>query len=94
MAAVCGDAADPAVLIQAHITRAAMLVIAIPDTFNIRQMVATARALNPEIEIIVRTHNEEEAQLLEQEGVGTVFLGEGELAKGMARHALERYGKT
>jgi monovalent cation:H+ antiporter-2, CPA2 family len=44
-----------------------MLVIATPDTFNARQMIKTARALNPGIEIIVRTHDDEEAKLLEQE---------------------------
>ena len=61
MAAVSGDAADPAVLIQAHIARARMLVIATPDAMNVRQMIETARTLNPAIETVVRTHNEEEA---------------------------------
>jgi CPA2 family monovalent cation:H+ antiporter-2 len=42
--AVSGNAAEPAVLIQAHIADAAMLVIASPDTFNVRQMAQTARA--------------------------------------------------
>jgi CPA2 family monovalent cation:H+ antiporter-2 len=42
--AVSGDASDPAVLIQAHIARASLLVIATPDTFNVRKMVETARA--------------------------------------------------
>ena len=45
--AVSGDASDPAVLIQAHIARAGMLVIATPDTFNVRKMVEIARTLNP-----------------------------------------------
>ena len=89
MAAVFGDAADPAVLIQAHIARAHMLVIATPDTLDVRQIVATARQLNPGIQAVLRTHNEEEARLLEQECVGTVFLGEEALAQAMARHVLE-----
>ena len=39
MAAVCGDAAsDPGTLIQAHIVDAAMLVIATPDTVDVRKM--------------------------------------------------------
>ena len=94
LAAVCGDAADPAVLIQAHIARASMLVVATSSTFNVRQINSTARLLNPSIETVVRTHSEEEARLLEQEGIGTIFFGEGELAKAIARHALERYGKA
>ena len=88
MAAVYGDAVDPAVLIQAHIARAHMLVIATPDTLNVRQIVATARILNPEIETVVRSHNDEEARLLEQEGVGKVFLGEEALAVAMTEHVV------
>ena len=88
--AVAGDAAEPAVLIQAHIARAAMLVIAVPDTLRARRMIETARILNPPVEIIVRTHNEEEAALLRRESGGAVFLGEHELARSMARHILEK----
>jgi CPA2 family monovalent cation:H+ antiporter-2 len=94
VAAVSGDATEAAVLIQAHIARAAMLVIATPDTFGVRRMVETARALNPAIEVVVRTHNEEEMRLLEQEQVGKVFMGEHELAHGMAGHVLARMGRA
>ena len=72
VAAVSGDASNPAVLIQAHIARAGMLVVATPDTFDVRQMITIARTLNPGIETVVRTHNEEEARLLEPI-VRTVF---------------------
>lgn len=91
IAAVAGDAAEPSVLIQAHIANAAMLVIATPDPVNVRPMVDTARTLNPAIEIVVRTHSEDESQLLRKESVGTVFFGEEELAKGMTRHIVERF---
>jgi CPA2 family monovalent cation:H+ antiporter-2 len=90
IAAVSGDAADPSVLIQAHVARARMLVIATPDSLDVRQMIATARALNPTIETVVRTHSEDEARLLEQENAGKVFLGEEELAQAMTRHVLAR----
>jgi monovalent cation:H+ antiporter-2, CPA2 family len=53
-------------------------------------MIATARALNPTIETVVRTHSDAEADLLRQENAGTVFLGEDELAQAMVRHVLER----
>jgi CPA2 family monovalent cation:H+ antiporter-2 len=86
--AVAGDAAEPEVLIQAHIARAAMLVIAVPDALRALRMIETARILNPPIEIIVRTHNEEEAALLRKESGGTVLLGEHELAFSMVRHVL------
>jgi len=90
-AAVSGNAAEPGVLIQAHIAHAAMLVVAAPDTLNIRQMVDTARTLNPAIEIVLRTHSEEESRLLRTENLGTVFFGEEELARGMSRHVLQRF---
>jgi CPA2 family monovalent cation:H+ antiporter-2 len=88
--AVAGNAAEPAVLIQAHIAHAAMLVIATPDTFHVRAMIETARALNPSIRCVVRTHNMEEAELLRSENVGEVFVGEQELAGSMTRHVLEK----
>jgi CPA2 family monovalent cation:H+ antiporter-2 len=88
--AVAGDAADPAVLIQAHVARASLLVIAIPDTFAARKMIETARLLNPGIETVVRTHTEEETELLRKERAGKVFMGEHELALGMTRYVIER----
>ena len=91
MAAVSGNAADPAVLIQAHIAEAAMLVVATPDPLSLRQMANTARALNPAIEIVLRTHSEEESVMLRRDGVGAIFFGEEELAKGMTRHVLKRF---
>jgi CPA2 family monovalent cation:H+ antiporter-2 len=92
IAAVSGDAAEPAVLIQAHIAKAGMLVIATPDTVSVRRMAEIARMLNSTIEIAVRTHSEEEASLLTKEGVGMVFFGEHELAFAMSRHVLARRG--
>ena len=89
MAAVYGDATLPEVLVQAHIARAAMLVVATPDTLDVRRMVEIARTLNPGIQVVLRTHNEEEAELLRSEGQAQVFLGEQELAHGMTAHILE-----
>jgi len=91
VAAVSGNAAEPSVLIQAHIAQAAMMVVATPDPLNVRQMVDTARTLNPEIEIVLRTHSEDESAMLRKEHIGTVFFGEEELAKGMTAHVLERF---
>ncbi|WP_374562460.1 YbaL family putative K(+) efflux transporter [Ideonella sp.] len=87
-AAVWGDATEPEVLIQAHIKDARALAIATPDTVHVRKMVETARALNPQIQVIVRSHNAEEAELLRNEGAGTVLVGEHELAGAMCRHVL------
>ena len=91
IAAVSGNAADPMVLIQAHIANAAMLVIATQHPLDIRQMANTARQINPGIEIVVRTDNEDELQLLRQDGIATVFLGIEELAKSMIQHIVRRF---
>ncbi len=91
VAAVSGNAADPAVLVQAHIADAAMLVITIPDPVGIRQMADTARALNPDIEIVLRSDSEDESELLRKQGIGTVFFGEEELARGITGHVLQRF---
>jgi len=88
--AVAGNATEPAVLIQAHIARAKMLVIATPDTFDVRRMVEIAKALNPTIECVLRSHSEQEATLLENEKIGKVFVGERELASGMTSHIIAR----
>jgi K+:H+ antiporter len=81
------------VLIQAHVARASLLVIATPDTLKSRKMVQTARMLNPKIETRLRTHTDEEAALLRQENLGQVFMGEHELALAMTRDVLSRMGK-
>ena len=89
--AVSGDATEPSVLIQAHITDAAMLVVATSDPLNVRQMIDTARTLNPTIEIVLRTRSEDETKLLRKDELGTVFFGEEELAKSMTHHILDRF---
>lgn len=90
-AAVSGDATEPMVLVQAHIQRASLLVIATPDTLNVRRMIEIARTVNPRIETVVRTHSEEEAELLIKENVGKIFLGERELARNMTDYVLRCY---
>ena len=94
VAAVAGDAGEPVVLIQAHIAQAAMLVVATPDTVRVRAMIATARALNPVIRIVLRSHSDDEAELLRGENAGTVFVGERELAASMAQYVLDKLGEA
>ncbi len=90
LSAVSGDAATPEVLIQAHIARAAMLVIAIPGTVDVRRMVAIARTLNPGIRVALRTQTDDEAALLRKDTGGAVFLAEHELGRNMSAHVLEQ----
>jgi len=89
--AVFGDASELAVLIQAHIANASMLVIATPDSINIRKMVETAKTLQPEIQIVIRTRNESESNLLKAESAGKVFYEKEELANSMCKFIIEQY---
>jgi CPA2 family monovalent cation:H+ antiporter-2 len=91
LVAVSGNASDPAVLIQAHIADAAMLVITTPDPLSAQQMADTARTLNPPIEIVFQAHGADETQRLRAEGIGTVFFSDEELARGMSNHVLARF---
>ncbi len=88
LSAVSGDATTPEVLIQAHIARAAMLVITIPGAVDVRRMVAIARTLNPGIRVALRTESDEEAELLRKDTGGAVFLAEHELGRGMSTHVV------
>ncbi|MBI2396460.1 MAG: cation:proton antiporter [Xanthomonadales bacterium] len=86
--AVCGDAVEPATLIQAHVARAAMMVVALPDAIDARKMIEVAKLLNPKILCVVRTHSDDEAELLRAERVGEVFMGEQELARAIGEHVV------
>jgi K+:H+ antiporter len=90
--AVSGDASRAEVLVQGHVARAGMLVIATPDAASVPRMVEIARTLNPRIEIVIRVHSEEERDLFEREELGRVFMGEAELATSMTAYIVERSG--
>ena len=89
---IFGDATRAVVFEQAHPERAKLLILATPDPYHSRHIVSMARAMNPDITIIVRTHSDEEHQLFEQLGVDKVLFGERELAFGMAYQSLRSLG--
>lgn len=62
--AVAGDAAEPGVLIQAHVARATALIVTLKKSDSVNAMIETARTLNPSIRVIVYAANDEEAELL------------------------------
>lgn len=88
--AVVGDASEAAVIIQAHVARARLLVIAVPDAFLAHKMIEIARTLQPNIETVVRVHTDEEEALLRKDRAQRVFMGEHELAVAMTQHVLDR----
>ena len=67
--AVCGDATDPMVLVQAHVAQARRLLITPADSLATRRMAEVARELNPGIEVRACCSSDEEQALLASEGL-------------------------
>ncbi len=87
-----GDAGTPAVLEEARIAEARVLIIAVPDALATRQAVAYARTRNARIEIVARAHSEADELELRRMGVERVVLAERQVGNELVRHALRRYG--
>jgi CPA2 family monovalent cation:H+ antiporter-2 len=82
--AVAGDLADPATLVQAHIARAAALVITQTDSVRVHQLVDVARQLNPHVRVLVHAASDAEARLLQENLHHEVFVRERTLAWAIA----------
>jgi len=94
IAAVSGDSSTPEVLIQAHIARAAVLVITFANAVHVRKMVSIARTLNSGISVVIRTHSEEEAEMYRKEQLGQVLVDDIELARAMSDQVVSRLSGT
>jgi CPA2 family monovalent cation:H+ antiporter-2 len=92
ISAVLGSADNPVLLDRAGLDRARVLVVAIPDALAARQIVEYARHGWPRLDIVARTHTEEQMRELRQRGVNEAVSAELELALEMARHTLRRFG--
>jgi CPA2 family monovalent cation:H+ antiporter-2 len=92
ISALLGSADNPIVLDRAGLERARVLVVALPDALAARQIVEYARRGWPRLDIVARTHSEDEMRQLQTMGVNEAVSGEIELALEMARHTLRRFG--
>lgn len=90
--ALYGDASNPALLDHAGLATARILLIAVPDAPSVRLIIDHAHRVNPGIDIVARTHSEDEWRYLRDGRVDEAVSGERELAIEMARHALQRFG--
>ncbi|MNS38714.1 Inner membrane protein YbaL [compost metagenome] len=87
-----GDASQSAVLLRAALKHAALMVVAIPTPMEARTIVQQARAANPALSIVARTHTPEERSYLTAHGADRVVYAETELARALVRYALEAAG--
>ena len=92
LTATYGDATAAGVLEAAGIARAKLLILAIPQGFQKRRIIELARAANPHIKTAVRTHRASEVAYFKDQGVGMAIMGTREVAFGLLRYALFRFG--
>jgi len=85
--AIHGNAADPELAPAANYSAARCLLVAVPDGFEGGQIVEQARAINPHLAIIARSHSEEETKHLVRHGASKVIMGEQLIAHAMIEDA-------
>ncbi len=90
-AVIQGDPSDPMVLVQAHIASALLLVIAASDALNLPKIVDMAKQLNPDIEVMVRAKDGDQAEELKKEGLENVFNDREAVVESLAGAIYERY---
>ena len=90
--ALNGDAANPILLDHAHLARARLLVVAVPDPLTVRQVVEHARRARPDLPIVARVHDRgEQLRYAGMDATDGVW-GEFELGMEMTRQVLQRSG--
>lgn len=86
-----GDATHPVILKRLGIDKAKMFVIGINDPVGTRRGVKTARELNPNLSIIVRTHYIDEVEELYRLGANQVIPEEFETSVEIFARVLKDY---
>ncbi|PVZ87306.1 Kef family K(+) transporter [Serratia sp. S1B] len=81
--AVLGNAANPEIMELARLDCARWLLLTIPNSYEAGEIVAAARLKQPNIEIIVRAHYDDELDYLTEQGANQVVKGEFEIASSM-----------
>ncbi|MDB4887109.1 MAG: putative potassium/hydrogen antiporter [Gemmatimonadetes bacterium] len=89
---IAGDATREEVLVQARPERARLVIVASPDAYETRAILALVRRLAPHVEVIVRAYSEEERAYLESHGATRAIVAERALGVGLARYALRYFG--
>lgn len=93
IAAIYGDAESEELLNLVCLKEAIYFVVTPLDSFQVRQLVQTARKVNPTIPIMVRTHSESERTFLESSFGQITVMGDPELGLTMTHHILQNYQK-
>lgn len=89
---IFGDATQPGLMENAYPEVAKLLIIASPDPYHAMHIISIVRSLNPEIDIVVRTHSDQEQEMFDALNVKKALMGERELAYGMAYYSMRALG--
>ena len=92
--AIYGDAGHRDTLVGAGVPTAGAIILSVAGLPAAREVIRTARELNPSILILARTAYIRELVTLKQAGANVVFSGEGEVALAFTETILGRLGAT
>jgi monovalent cation:H+ antiporter-2, CPA2 family len=90
VACLFGDAAQRRILEEAGTARAALVVVALPETERAHVVVRGVRAINPRVPMLVRAHEASALERLTRAGASEVIQPELEAAATLIRHALRQ----
>ena len=90
---VFGDADHELVLSKTHLEKAKALAIALPDPTSTRLLLQRALAKAPQLDVIARSHTNQEIDLLTQMGAKEVVQPEFEAALELGSHLLRTLGE-
>ncbi|MFM6040758.1 MAG: cation:proton antiporter [Sphaerospermopsis kisseleviana] len=89
---IFGDADSELVLEKAHLATAKALAIALPDAASTRLLLKNALTIAPHLDVIARSHNNKEIDILTQMGAKEVVQPEFEAALELGNHLLKTLG--
>ncbi|PHM68234.1 YbaL family putative K(+) efflux transporter [Xenorhabdus sp. KJ12.1] len=84
ISAVMGNAAREDIMALARLDCACALFLTIPNGYEAGKIIESARAIRPDINIIVRAHYDDEVTYLTARGADHIIIGEHEIARAMA----------
>ena len=91
---IFGDADSELVIAKAYLAQAKAIAIALPDPSSTRILLKSALDINPNIDIVARSHSDREIDLLTQLGVTEAVQPEFEAALEMGRQILNTLGEN
>lgn len=90
---IFGDADSELVLEKAYLSKAKAIAIALPDPSSTRILLKLAKEINPNIDIVARSHSDKEIDILTKLGAAEVVQPEFEAALEMGRQILDTLGE-